>query len=86
MVDKRVCDTFYTLDNHMLEKVARNPCLGHQILSDLKWSTHVNKITNKAQYALGILRRNLFHCTDNCLILHCANNTWIRINSLKPIQ
>ena len=57
---------FYTLDNHVLEEVENNPYLGLQISSDLKWSTHINKITKKAQSTLGFLRRNLSHCTENC--------------------
>ena len=57
---------FYTLDGHILEEVQDNPYLGLQISSDLKWTTHINKITKKAQSTLGFLRRNLLHCTEDC--------------------
>ena len=57
---------FYTLDGHILEEVKDNPYLGLQISSDLKWTTHINKITKKAQSTLGFLRRNLLHCTEDC--------------------
>ena len=57
---------FYSLDGHILEEVQDNPYLGLQISSDLKWTTHINKITKKAQSTLGFLRRNLLHCTENC--------------------
>jgi hypothetical protein len=40
-----------------LEQVENNPYLG-----DLKWSTHINKICNKANSTLGFIRRNLKHC------------------------
>ena len=43
-----------------------NPYLGLQISSDMKWSTHINKVARKAQSTLGFLRRNLRHCTENC--------------------
>ena len=57
---------FYSLNNHILEGVQDNPYLGLQISSDMKWSTHINKVARKAQSTLGFLRRNLRHCTENC--------------------
>lgn len=57
---------FYSLNNHILEEVQDNPYLGLQISSDMKWSTHINKVARKAQSTLGFLRRNLRHCTENC--------------------
>jgi hypothetical protein len=55
----------YTLDNHNLEKVTENPYLGITISGNLKWNTHINKISNKASSILCFIRRNLRHCTSN---------------------
>ena len=55
----------YTLDNHNLEKVTEDPYLGITISDNLKWNTHINKISNKASSILGFIRRNLRHCTSN---------------------
>ena len=63
---RKKTNKFYTLDNHILEEVQDNPYLGLQISNDLKWTTHINKITKKAQSTLGFLRRNLSHCTETC--------------------
>ena len=52
----------YSLDNHILEQVENNPYLGVLISRDLKWSTHINKICNKANSTLEFIRRNLKHC------------------------
>ena len=54
----------YNLDNHVLEQVSDNPYLGVQISDNLKWSTHINKIVNKANSTLGFIRRNLKHCNS----------------------
>ena len=53
----------YILDNHLLEHVTENPYLGLIISENLKWTAHINKITNKATSTLGFLRRNLKHCS-----------------------
>ena len=42
----------YSLDNHILEQVENNPYVGVLISKDLKWSTHINKICNKANSTL----------------------------------
>jgi hypothetical protein len=39
---------FYQLDQHILEQVKTNPYLGLNISDDLKWSSHISKITSKA--------------------------------------
>ena len=49
---------FYELNNHILEVLKENPYLGLNISNDLKWNTHIGKITNKASSTLGFLRRN----------------------------
>jgi len=63
---QRVPSTFnYSLNNHFLKKVEDNPYLGVQISENLKWSTHVNKVCNRASSILGFIRRNLRHSNKN---------------------
>ena len=57
---------FYSLDNTILKSVSTNPYLGIQLSENLKWSTHINSITKKANCSLGFLRRNLKHCPTVC--------------------
>ena len=49
---------FYQLDGHILQQVPENPYLGVTISEDLKWSSHISKITKKANSSLGFLKRN----------------------------
>ena len=53
---------FYTLNGEILKEVSSSPYLGVNISNDLKWSTHINKITKKASSTIGFLRRNLKKC------------------------
>ena len=57
---------FYELDKHILQQVPENPYLGITISEDLKWTSHINKISRKANSTLGFLRRNLKHCPESC--------------------
>ena len=57
---------FYQLNNHILQQVSENPYLGVTISEDLKWTSHISKITKKASSTLGFLRRNLKHCPKLC--------------------
>ena len=57
---------FYQLDQHILEQVKTNPYLGLNISDDLKWSSHISKITSKASCTLGFLGRNLRQCPQEC--------------------
>ena len=57
---------FYQLDQHILEQVKTHPYLGLNIFDDLKWSSHIGKITSKASCSLGFLRRNLRQCPQEC--------------------
>jgi hypothetical protein len=57
---------FYQLDQHILEQVKTNPYLGLNISDDLKWSSHISKITSKASCTLGFLRKNLRQCPQEC--------------------
>ena len=52
----------YSLNNHILEQVNENPYLGLTISDNLKWSSQINKMCNKANSTLGFIRRNLKHC------------------------
>ena len=49
----------YSLHGHTLKRTDKMKYLGVMIQDDLKWNTHVNNITGKANKTLGLLRRNL---------------------------
>ena len=49
----------YTLGNSTLQETHSHTYLGVELSSDLKWKNHINKITAKANRALGFVRRNL---------------------------
>ena len=57
---------FYSLNNHILKQVDENPYLGVTITENLKWSSHITKITKKANSTVGFLRRNLKMCPTDC--------------------
>ena len=52
---------FYTINDQILKQVQDNPYLGITFSEDLKWKTHINKTSKKANSTLGFLR-NLRHC------------------------
>ncbi len=56
---------YYQLNNQFLKLVQDNPYLGVQISSDLKWTTHINKVCAKSNSTLGFIRRNLKHSGKN---------------------
>ncbi|KAK3085883.1 hypothetical protein FSP39_009995 [Pinctada imbricata] len=49
----------YKLHGQTLKHVNKAKYLGVTVQSDLKWNTHVNNITQKANKTLGFLKRNL---------------------------
>jgi len=49
----------YCLHDHVLEYVDKVTYLGVTISDDLKWESHINNISGKANKTLGFLRRNL---------------------------
>ena len=49
----------YTPRGHSLESVDSAKYLGVTLKSDLKWNTHIKKITSQANKTLGFLKRNL---------------------------
>ncbi|KAK3091269.1 hypothetical protein FSP39_018491 [Pinctada imbricata] len=55
----------YSHNNHILKQVQDNPYIGVQISEDLKWTTYINKICNRANSILGFIRRNLQHSNRN---------------------
>ncbi len=57
---------FYSINNQILQRVQDTPYLGIIISEDLKWKTHITKITKRANSTLGFLRRNLRHCPQPC--------------------
>ena len=56
----------YQLDKQVLQRVPNNPYLGVTISEDLKWGTHINKLTKKSNSTIGFLKRNLKHCPKIC--------------------
>ena len=55
--------TQYTLGNSILQEVTSHTYLGVDIQQDLKWDTHINRVTTTANKTLGFIRRNLYSCT-----------------------
>ena len=53
----------YKLGNATLQETDSHSYLGVEIQKDLKWNTHINKITASASKTLGFVRRNLGSCT-----------------------
>ena len=52
-------ETSYTKDNTPVIPVTHYQYLGFEIQSDLRWTTHIQNTTNKAQKTLNMLKRNL---------------------------
>ena len=49
----------YTMDNTPVTPVTHHPYLRIELQSDLRWTTHIQNTTNKAQKTLNMLKRNL---------------------------
>ena len=56
---------FYQLDSHILQQVPDNPYLGVTLSDNMKWNSHISKISKKANSTLGFLKRNLKHCPQD---------------------
>ena len=54
---------YYSLDNTILQQVPSNAYLGITIAEDLKWNSHINNITKKANSTLGFL-------VETCVAAH----------------
>ena len=63
---KKDIQKFYQRDACILKEVDNNPYLGLILSNDLKWTTHINKISNKASSTLGFIQRNLKKCPLEC--------------------
>ena len=55
----------YTLGTHTLQETKTHTYLGVELSGDLKWTNHINRITAKANRALGFIRRNLHPCPQD---------------------
>ena len=66
----------YTLHHHTLPSVPSCKYLGVHLSTSLRFNTHIDHITSKANRTLGFLRRNLHNCTRD--IKHLAFNTLVR--------
>ena len=64
---KLCVNTQYTLGNSVLQETKTPTYLGVDIhvAHNLKWNTHVDRITNSANKTLGFVRRNLGFCTKD---------------------
>ena len=57
-----LCD--YSLMGENLTRVDKHDYLGVSISSDLKWNSHISKISCKASRTLGLLKRTLSPCSQ----------------------
>ena len=65
---------FYQLNDTILKHVDNNPYLGLLISKDLKWASHIDKVSKKASSTLGFIQRNLRHCP-----LHCRKSAYLAL-------
>ena len=54
----------YELDGVLLKDTDSTSYLGVELSADMKWNSHVKKVTAKGNTLLGILRRNLKNLKD----------------------
>ena len=55
----------YELVGVLLKDIDSTSYLGVELSADMKWNSHVKKVTAKGNTMLGILRRNLKNCPKN---------------------
>ena len=65
------------MNDTLLTQVEHHPYLGVEISKDLTWSRHIQKICNKANSMLGLLRRNI-HCCPVEVKSSIAYNSLVR--------
>ena len=53
----------YTLGNSTLQETSSHSYLGVDISNNLKWDTHIDRISASANKTIGFIRRNLRPCT-----------------------
>ena len=56
---------FITLGNSVLQETKTHTYLGVDITHNLKWNTHMDRITNSANKTLGFVQWNLGSCTKD---------------------
>ena len=69
------CSVLHTKQNHclltthpvqdVLQQTQNHSYLGVELTQDLKWKTHINNITSKANRQLGFIKRNLLSCLQD---------------------
>ena len=47
-----------------LQVRTHSPYLGVELQKDLKWTSHIDQVTSKANHCLGFLRRNMGKCLE----------------------
>ena len=57
---------FYQLNGTILQQVSSNPYLGVLLDENLSWTEQINGIAKRASSSLGLLRRNLRFCPQEC--------------------
>ena len=55
----------YQLDGHIIQQVPDNPYLGVTLSDNMKWNTHISRVSKKANSTLGFLKRNLKNCPQH---------------------
>ena len=76
----------YSLNNHILKQVEENPYLGLTFTENLKWLSHITKITKKANSTIGFLRRNLKSCPQDSIYITCKISVGLWIHNLGPLS
>ena len=54
----------YIMEGVTLKPVSHYPYLGVELQKELKWKTHIDNITSKANRALSLIKRNLNRCSQ----------------------
>ena len=54
----------YRLGNQKLEVVTSHPYLGVQFQNNMEWDTQIAKVSSKASRMMGLMRRNLYNCSE----------------------
>ena len=91
----------YIMESVTLKPVSHHLYLGVELQKELKWKTHIDNITSKANTTLGLIKRNLNRCSQEIkakayttlarLKLEYSSTVWdpyhkCQINQLEKIQ
>lgn len=66
----------YNMNGISLQTVDHHPYLGVEISKNLDWACHIKIITNKANKMLGLLKRNIYSCSQS--VKETAYKTLVR--------